>query len=278
MTQPSQPTAVVKESGEPETYQRHKLVKSLIRAGAAAASAERIADQVQLEMGARASSRRLFQAAHRLLRKEGRHLAARYSLKRAIADLGPDGYSFELFTAAILEQQGYETQRSVTVAGQHVTHEIDVVGTKGEKRVLCECKFRRQPGTKFDVKTPLYVYARSLDVDKGGNLPFAEFWLVTNGRFTKDAWRYGDGVGLVLRDWVLPQEGNLRVLIEQSGLHPVTCLTSLRKPEKRFLLGEQIVTCRALLASGGWEKRLELSARRAGRVQTEIEALLQSIG
>ena len=43
--------------------------------------------------------------------------------------------------------------------------------------------------------------------------------------------------------WNYPEKGNLQDMIEDEGLHPVTCLVSLTDADKRFLLEQRIVLC-----------------------------------
>jgi len=100
---------------------------------------------------------------------------------------------------------------------------------------MVECKFHNRQGYKCDVKIPLYIKSRFEDVKKewekrkDHESKFHEGWVVTNTRFTEDAIQYGKCSGLKLIGWDYPQQGSIRDRINLSGLHPVTCLTSLTK-------------------------------------------------
>ena len=43
--------------------------------------------------------------------------------------------------------------------------------------------------------------------------------------------------------WNYPEEGNLQDMIESESLHPITCLNSLSKANKKILLGAGVVLC-----------------------------------
>lgn len=43
--------------------------------------------------------------------------------------------------------------------------------------------------------------------------------------------------------WDYPVKKSLKVQIDESGLYPITCLTSLTKNEKQLLLDKKIVLC-----------------------------------
>ena len=97
-------------------------------------------------------------------------------------------------------------------------------------------------GRKCNVKIPLYIHSRFLDVEKawqqrpGHDHKYHQGWVVTNTRFTDDAVQYGTCAGLNLVSWNFPKEGSLKERIDRSGLHPITCLSVLTKKEKQLLL------------------------------------------
>jgi len=100
-----------------------------------------------------------------------------------------------------------------------------------------------------------------------------EGWIVTNSRFTDDALEYGVYYKMNLISWEYPKQGNLRDLIESSGLYPVTTLTTLTKKEEQRLLDKGIVLCRDLLGNEELLKSIQLSPARIKKAFAEIEAL-----
>jgi hypothetical protein len=67
--------------------------------------------------------------------------------------------------------------------------------------------------------------------------------VVTNTTFTSESLKYAQCVGMRAIDWAYPKEGNLAQLIDGSGLHPITALTTLSKSQKRKLIEKNVVLC-----------------------------------
>lgn len=92
-----------------------------------------------------------------------------------------------------------------------------------------------------------------------------ECWVVTNTRFTKDAEQYGTCVGLRLLSWDFPKGNSLKDIIEQFGLHPLTCSTMLTKAEKQMLLDEKMVLSRDVLKHTSLLDKIGIRAPRKNR-------------
>ncbi len=267
-----------KTTGLLEPFREQKLRRSLARSGAARDQVEAVVAEVRRRLREGMTTREVFRIAHRLLRHERRGVAARYSLQRAIARLGPDGYPFEKFVAELWRREGWRVQTGVVLQGRFVRHEIDVVAVRGGERMLAECKFKNQRDAKVDVKVAMYVHARAEDLGAGGR---GQFWLVTNGRFSRDAVVYGEGVGLGLLGWDHPRGDGLRERIDRAGLHPVTVLTSLRAAEQAELLRRGVVLCAQLM-----ERRRRgvglglpgLAGAREARLWEEVEGVCRGRG
>ncbi len=268
--------SVEKASGDSQNFSQQKLYRSLRKAGASKDLADRILIILQDQIYSGMPTHKLFRKAYQLLYKEARSLAARYSLKKAIMQLGPSGYPFEKMIAAIFAQQGYKTRVGQTLKGNCVNHEVDVVAQKNNHRLMVECKFRNDSGKKSDVKVTLYVYARWLDLKKNkDHSSFNEFWLATNTKFTKDAIRYGNCVGLKLLGWDHPKGKSLKDLIQLAQIHPITCLTSLKSFEKDKLIKQKIILCKEVLQRPELLSRIGFQDSRISRVLEEITALTE---
>ncbi|TAL49022.1 ATPase [Patescibacteria group bacterium] len=242
---------IVKASGERELFDRTKLDGSLLRAGADKETISEIAGHVEKELKDGMSTSQIYKHAFFLLEKHQKPAAVRYSLRRAVMELGPSGFPFEDFVAYILKEKGYEVKTGETVLGGCVAHEIDIVAWNENKLIMAEAKFHNEPGIKSDLKITLYVKARVDDLKEvkhnyGRVRDLDEGWLITNTKFTTTAIHYGECKGLTLIGWNYPKEGNLQDLIEDSGLHPVTCLTSLSGAQKKSLMSQGVVLCRSL--------------------------------
>ncbi|MBP3193102.1 ATP cone domain-containing protein [Natronogracilivirga saccharolytica] len=271
---------ITKASGELVPFSEKKLRQSLERAGAAEPQISAVVDDVRDQLYHGIGTGKIYRKAYDLLRKKSYANAARYKLKKAIMELGPSGYPFEQFVAAILEQQGFQTSVGKVIKGKCVTHEVDVVAQKNGKLIMAECKFHNRPGVKCDVKVPLYIDSRFRDVMNGsfnGSYSDHEGWIVTNTRFTDDAISYGTCAGLVMLGWDYPKKSSLKKRIGLAGLHPLTCLSSLQQKEKAFLLEKGVVLCRRVRENEYLLRELGLSDTRIKKVISECDELVNEL-
>lgn len=268
---------VEKASGDLVPFDIEKLRASLYRTGANDAIIDGILAQIESELFEGMTTKEIYKRAFGLLKKGSRPSAAKYKLKRAIHELGPSGYPFEDFVAEVLKFQGYKTKVGEIIRGHCVQHEVDIIAENDDELLIVECKFHMHQNRYTDVKVPLYIHSRYNDIIRkfsandrlNGRKP--EGWIVTNTRFTSDAIQYGTCSNLQLIGWDFPKRGNLKERIEISGLHPVTCLTTLTKREKDQLLEREIVLCRDLIASEDVLKSLRLSETRIKNVVEEAK-------
>lgn len=270
---------ITKASGARVPYAPEKLRQSLTKAGAIPPMIDEIVREVEAYLQPGMSTARIYQKAFSLLRQRSRSTAAKYKLKRAIAELGPTGYPFERFIGEILKAHGYTVQVGLVMQGRCVAHEVDVLGDLPDKRIAVECKFGNRHDKKIDVKTALYVYARMRDLARAWRqLPdfdgkTAQGWLVTNGTFTGDALTFGVCSGMHMVSWDHPRRGNLKDLIEIPGLYPLTSLVTLTKAEKQQLIDLGLILSQHLLDQPQAADRLNLSRARRRKLFTELEEL-----
>ncbi len=244
--------SITKASGESEPFSSDKLKRSLEKAGANKDEIDRILKEINSRLYEGISTKKIYRTAFNLLKEDSGHLAAKYHLKQGIMELGPSGYPFEKYIGEILRYQGYKTTVGEIVQGKCVNHEIDVIAELDHHHFMIECKYHNHPGTFSDVKTPLYIQARFKDVEAqwlklpGHGTKFHQGWVVTNTRFSSDAIQYGNCAGLKLLGWDYPIKGSLKDLIDTLGLYPITCLTTLTKSEKHYLLDRKVVLCKEI--------------------------------
>lgn len=190
--------------------------------------------------------------------------------------LGITGYPFEKYVAEILQNQRFKTKTNQIIRGRCVTHEVDVVANNIKKQIYIECKYHNYQGKKCNVKTPLYVKARFMDIEEayGKNLSLQfEGWLITNARFTADAVQYGHCVGLHLIGWDYPTSGSLKELIEISGLYPITCISDFTKSELRRLFSKNIVLCKSINDDPSILDQLRISFLRKNIILEQCQQL-----
>jgi hypothetical protein len=271
---------VTKLDGTTEEFDENKLKSSLFHAGATESVADDIVRHIERELTPGVTTSHIYKHAKQLLRKQTDHpVAARYSLRRAILELGPSGYPFERILGEVFRLQGYHVEVGQMLRGRCVEHEVDVVARGNGKLILGEAKFHNNQGFKTDVKVALYIHARFLDLqsaDFGGMCPpsgTCESWLMTNTKFTDAAIRYGECVGITMIGWGYPKKGNVQDLIEQTGLHPISSLTTLSKKEKELLYVQGMVLCRNITENPNVLESIGITGRKVEQILAEAHRL-----
>ena len=269
---------IVKKSGIKAKYSFKKLRLSLKHSGATDQIINQIIEKIGNELYEGISTNEIFKRAFYLLKKEKGHFASKYKLKKAIYELGPSGFPFENFISSLLKNSGYDTSVGVILQGKCIQHEIDVLAHKNNKTIVIECKYHGDEGLKCNVKIPLYIHSRYEDVkafwnNNNNNNKLDKGWVVTNTRFTKDAIKYGNCVGLYLLSWDYPPGDSLKDRINRLGLYPITVSTLLTKREKDFLLSREIVLCRQLIGDSFYLDHLGVSEERKKKVLNEMNTL-----
>ena len=270
---------IIKASGEREPFSEAKLVRSLEKVKASPEVIEKIVADVRKRLKDGMKVSEIYRRAFAILRKKQPRPALGYSLKKAIFEMGPDGYPFEKLVAELLKAQGFDVETDKIIRGYCVSHEVDVVAITDSKHILIEAKFHNRQGLKSDVKVALYVQARFQDIEKmwqaepESTQHFHETWLITNTRLTSDAIQYARCNGMKAIGWNYPPEGSLEQLIDKTGIYPVTCLTTLNATEKKRLLENGVITTKEVSSDGGVLRSLGISASRAERILDEIKVL-----
>lgn len=270
---------IVKASGEIDLFSIEKVANSLRRAGTDEELIPSILAKVEEELHEGITTKEIYQLAFSLLKNKNRLFASRYKLKKAIFELGPTGFPFEKFIAAIYRHSGYKVKTGEIFTGLCVSHEVDVVARKGNEILLMECKFHSTAGKHCDVKVPLYINSRFLDIAASKVDAAREKentstgWVVTNTRFTKDAAAYGKCVQLKLLSWDYPTGAGIKDHIDRLGLFPITVSTLLNAREKQFLLSRDIVLCKELINDKLYLDQLEIKPPRKQRILKEMELL-----
>jgi len=219
---PEKQVEIIKANGVREDFEPAKMRASLMRAGANEDAIATVMSHVMNELKPHMTTKELYQHAYKILSDYEKPVAQKYSLRRALMEMGPTGFPFEDLVAEILKEKGFETMTRQTVLGGCVPHEVDVVAWNKKKLIMVEAKFHNELGTKSDLKVALYVKARVDDLkgnvyDYGGeDRKLSEGWLVTNTKFSSTAIHYGVCQNLTMIGWNYPEKGNLRDMIEES--------------------------------------------------------------
>lgn len=273
-----------KLSGDIEPFSYDKLKRSLKNAGASQEVINTVVAEIEKKLKSGMSTKEIYRLAYSFLRGTQKSLAARYSLKKAIFQMGPQGYPFERFVGKILKRSGYAVEVSKIIQGMCVDHEVDVVARKENKHFMIECKFHNQQGVKSDVKVALYIKARfddiqsKLQTSSEHQTMFHQAWLVTNTKFTRDAIQYANCVKMKIIGWSHPKDKGLKNIIERSGLHPLTCLTGLSSFQKKELLQRGIVLCQEVRENQGLLNSVGVGNSKQEEILNEIKQVCRQQG
>lgn len=275
-------TTIIKESGRPEEFDVQKLIDSLVRSGASPDTAGKIAGEVERRITPNMRTKHIYGLAKRLLRQYSSVSSMRYSLKRALASLGPSGYPFEKYFARVLAAHGYAVEVNRIVEGYCVTHEVDVLAVKGNEHCVIECKYHNDGGKPTDVKVALYVHSRFRDIEKArqlkagpGNGMVHQGWLVTNTRCTTDAIKYAECAGLKIVSWRYPAADSLERMIEGRLLYPVNVLPAVRQEALEPLFRSDIVLAQEIadMSEEAFLARSGLDSRTARLIKKQADEL-----
>jgi hypothetical protein len=238
---------VIKANGKEEEFSKEKISSSLLKAGANPELAALTTSDIEKKLTNYTNTDEIYHNTLDNLRKVETKVALKYTLKRAIMDLGPAGFVFERYISKILNQYGYNTEVDKIISGFCVDHEIDIIAEKINERFMVECKYHNMVGIHCDVKITLYINSRFLDIEKACSSKinnekiFNKAWLFTNTKCTDDAIKYANCVNLKITAWNYPKYENLQYFIENKKLYPVTILSTISEPQKNILFNAGIL-------------------------------------
>lgn len=271
---------IVKADGAKEEFDPERLIISLMRAGAGEYTAKRITDTISKTIIPGSASHDIYSRAFTLLRKEGRPVAARYALRRALLELGPSGHPFEDFISHLYRAEGWQVETRKVMQGKCVQHEVDFYASHAEQNeyIAAELKYHNDPGYKTDLKIALYVKSRFDDIfacdESARSCPINRGLLVTNTKFTSEAIAYAECSGVELLGWGYPANNNLFMRMSKAKVYPVTALTGLSRSEKRMLIENGIVTVNEVLKNRSSLDMLHLGREQIGELYAEADGLL----
>jgi hypothetical protein len=269
---------ITKQDGTKELFDVEKLRRSLHNSGASDKDTERVIKKIEKELKTGTTTSEIYKHAFKYLERAEKPVAARYSMKRAVLALGPSGYPFENFMAEIFRAKGCKDVRVGTIVrGECVEHEVDILGDMNGKKMGAEIKFHNKLGIASNLKVALYVHSRFEDIrareKKEGKELISEDWLITNTRFTTNAIKYSKCVGMKMLSWNYPKGGGLQDLIKETGIQPVTALTTLTSAEKVKLMKKKVVLCRNIEDNEEALKSIGLKGQKLEDIMKESKAL-----
>lgn len=274
------PFQISKADGTTEFFKVEKLRRSLRRAGAGPEEINEIINNVEKTLFEGIQTQEIYRNAFTLLREYRPPAAARYSLRRALFNLGPTGFPFEIFLARLFKHDGYSTKTGITLQGKCAPHEIDVAAYKDDHSFVGEAKFHSRPGVKSDLQVAMYSYARLLDLREAkicneDVCGIKEFWLITNTKFTSTAQDYGNCVGLKMLSWDYPKNNNLHDRIQRAGVYPITVLQNITAAQAEMLIARGIILCQDIVENEQVLRHLHLPTRKHEALMQEVHEIIK---
>lgn len=232
---------IQKRSKKFEAFSEEKYLRSLRKSGLSKLQQDQVFCEVRENIKDYFSTALLHRATYKAILRCSRLFAANYDIKRSIYNLGPTGYPFEILCSEMLKAKGFKTKVSVIKKGKCVKHEVDVVARRKDFNLFCECKYHAKKYHKNDIKVPLYVHSRYLDVKEGNPGDEFQYAVISNTDFSKDAISYAKGVGLLLYSMNYPKRNTFIDIIRKYKVYPISALKSLRVKDRKDLLEKGIV-------------------------------------
>ncbi|GAA4141355.1 hypothetical protein GCM10022216_21330 [Sphingobacterium kyonggiense] len=273
---------VKKYSGELVPFDESALRRSLTRSGASDKEVEMVYNSIKDAVYDGITTRELYELAFAALKSKKNSYAARYSLKKALRELGPEGFYFEKWVARMFQEDGFEAITGQTVQGHAVSHEIDVVALKDDTFLAMECKFRNDADAKISVTTPMYFKSRFEDISGidysffNQKKQFTAGWLVTNAYLTSDSIDFGRYYKMNLLSWDYPRGSSIKARVDNNGEYPVTCLTTLTQQDKAMLLKNQCILVKDLIRDPKVLDRIQVAGNKKDSILQEANELINS--
>ncbi len=228
---------VINSRGEQELFSAQKVERSARRVGASLKLAREIAKEVERKIYNGIPTFEIFKEVKNLLNQAEPIFGFKFNLKQAMKELGPDGFGFEKYVAALLRQTGYMVKLNQFISGKCLSqYEIDFTAEKDNILKIGECKYHSQAGVAVDQEVALANHARFLDIIQGKYAlskiqqgKKISSLLVTNTRFSTRAIKYSESYGVGLWGWKYPINNGLEVFIDQNKMYPINILPSFQK-------------------------------------------------
>jgi hypothetical protein len=261
---------VRKFGGDVVPFEPEKVIRSVMKTGASREEAEATLASVRPSLYDGMPTKELYTLVHETLKGRNTCHACRYGLRDALRKLGPAGFKFEKYVAAILNAYNYDAfVPEQELAGACVMHEVDVVAEKEGRRFFLEAKFRNDAKDFVGLKDVMATWSRFVDLVDGAAAGktdhFDECWIVTNARFSDRAKQFGACKGMHLRGWGYPEERSFGSMIDHRGLYPVTVLEDLSRRELDQLSRHGLMLCRQVEEMEAEElaQRIDIPQERA---------------
>ena len=272
---------VIKRNGFQELFDSEKLCDSIKMTGASESLSDQVCGIVASSIQDNMSTEDIFETTRNYLHEQDPGVAALYALERGLSALGPSGFVFEQYVAALFTEMGYKTRTNVYAEGEGVTHETDVWAEKGNVTFIVEAKYRNDFKTKTHINQVMYADARLQDIKrqarKKGDAREYYMWLITNTLFTDNAINYVKHRDFQLMGWDFPRYINLMKIVYDKKLYPVTVLPSITKKALNKMLALDIILVKKLkqFTVDDFKKKFDMSMVLAKKIYREVTDLMK---
>ena len=271
---------VVKRDKREEIFSREKLCSSLTQIGAKEHVARHVCTLIDQSIQDEISTDEIFRRTRDYLYKIDPDLSALYALERGLSSLGPSGFAFEQYVAALFTEMGYQVQTNVYLKGEGVEHEIDVYAEKGNVVFISEAKYKNDFKLKTHIDHVMYADARLQDIrrraKREGDPREYYMWVITNTKFTDNAIHYAAHRDIQLLGWNYPPFINLMKLVSEKKLYPVTILPSITRSILKKLARKDLILVKYLIpfTPDDMMEQFGASRRLAQKLVSEIHELM----
>jgi len=267
---------IYKADGRRVQFNENKILSTCIRAGASKKTAKRILKKVKSEVYRDMTSYDIYKKVLNVISQEKdlKALHQRYQLKNSMMRMGPAGFAFENYVASLLEYYYFQaTGIRSKIKGKCVTHEIDLIGMKGNCKFLIECKYHSKHGVYTGLKESLYTHARFLDMQP----EFSGEIIFCNTKVSNHAKKYAKCIGQQVFSWRHPAKNSLEKIIEKYNLYPITIL-NLSQNELRVFSESNMMIAKDLLRYDDTKiaRMTGISKKRINNMQKLVEQIFYS--
>jgi hypothetical protein len=275
---------VLKRNGEIEKFSLEKFSSSLEKAGF---SEKEIGQSLIVIKGSfydGMTTDEIYEMAWKSLKDlQNFSPVIKYSLKKAILELGPSGFPFEQLVSRIYSELGYKTLNGIMLQGKCIDHEIDIAAYNDDELILIEAKFHNEHYMKSDTKVALYVKARFDDLSEvnfeieGKQRKMTKAILITNTSFTNNSKKYVKCNNTYeMISWSYPKDKGLLHMIESLRIHPITSIPILSQRDKKFLIENGCIYCRDLFENKNILDMMKISESRKIEILRVAESICKS--
>jgi hypothetical protein len=241
--------------------------------GATTDVAELIAEKIEARVYDGIETKKLLQMIFRRLRKHKPMIRYQIDLRKALSLLNP-APDFEWFIQRLLSEHGYEVTPNQIVRGRCVEHEVDAVARKNGKTCIVEVKHHYKYHTPTSLDVSRISRAIFEDVTEGHELGLNDLkidysLIICNTKLSEHARRYANCRGIHHIGWNSPPSNDLRTMIEEKKLYPITLLKGIKANTRSTLIHNGVILLKQLT-----EKNPEELRKQTGITKEKLGSMI----